>query len=168
MLQGQNDITTRGYRSADLLHTAQEVLFVLACELSPAPAEYPASAHPEEECPALPALSKKRPSARTSKKAGGDLLESMLTIPPEPCTLPPVAVPLSPDEAFPPVVPLPPTAHPAVDPPPSPALLELMFMSVGMPPLSPESTLPPSTAPALPVCAFPPVVCESSRRLPLE
>lgn len=40
-------------------------------------------------------------------------------------------------------------------------------MRTGIPPLSPESTLPPSTAPAVPVCALPPVVRESSRRLEL-
>lgn len=86
-------------------------------------------------------------------------------MPPEPRTRPPVAVPLSPDDALPPEAPLPPAAQPVDEPPPVPALFEFRFMSVGMPPLSPESTLPPSTAPAVPVCALPPVVWVSSRRL---
>ncbi len=99
------------------------------------------------------------------ESSDSDSLESMLTIPPEPRTWPPCASPLSPDDAFPPVAPLPLIAQPAVDPPPLPALLELTFMRVGMPPLSPESTLPPETLPEDPVWALPPVVNPSSRRL---
>ena len=122
------------------------------CEFIPAPSEYPPSAHPELDNPASPALS--RQSCMSQMRVSyyqPYSLESMFIIPPEPLTRPPVAVPLFPDEALPPVAPLPPAAQPVSDVPPVPALFELTFMRVGMPPLSPESTLPPSTAPAVPV-----------------
>ena len=119
-----------------------------------------------DDSPALPALSVREMDQYVdSCRSEVSLLESMLTMPPEPRTWPPCASPLSPDDAFPPDAPFPPTAQPAVEPPPLPALLELTFMRVGIPPLSPESTLPPETLPEEPVWAFPPVVNESSRRL---
>ena len=88
----------------------------------------------------------------------GNSLESTFIIPPDPLTSPPYAVPLLPEDALPPVAPFPAPAQPVLDAPPVPALLELRFMIVGIPPLSPALTLPPSTAPEVPVCAFPPVV----------
>ena len=82
---------------------------------------------------------------------------------PEFHTDPPCALPAVPEPAFPPAPraasPTPPVAQPESEPPPAPPLFECILRSVGVPKLSAALTMsPPSTAPLLPVCAFPPRV----------